>query len=452
MSLTSGLPPHRRLFLGFCLLLIVVIIWVISGELTTSIFKDFNYVNNKPFFATYFETSLFMLYLVGFVFWKPWRRQCLDCFNRPKSLPFSLSDSSDDEEAPDIPPTEPLLSDPLYVPVKFDESDKEDYMETENPDSQVHVRFSNLMEVRHLADCQADEAMLARMSYQATQAAKVSIIESYKWTVTDVAKISFMFCMVWFLANFSYHKAMNDKNPVVMTTASSTSSLFTLLLAGVFPSSPGDKFTLTKLVSVLACIAGVFLVVFSKEPELGDYQLGAAWGMSSSIFYAIYLVMLRRKVDNEDKLDIPMFFGPVAVVSFIKLILVFKHFMSRSKILGWGCFLTSSLIGTLSLSLTIPLTVLVEIYYSDMSYNLLFFIGCAPVVVSFLLVSLLHYYDDWDPVWVAFALLLRIIKHITCCLWRGKWKHRTPEDPEQTERLISLHNLTDTREGEQECC
>lgn len=50
-------------------------------------------------------------------------------------------------------------------------------------------------------------------------------------------------------------------------------------------------------------------MVFSKEPELGDYQLGAAWGMSSSIFYAIYLVMLRRKVDNEDKLDIPMFFG-----------------------------------------------------------------------------------------------------------------------------------------------
>ncbi|PIK52610.1 putative solute carrier family 35 member F5 [Apostichopus japonicus] len=401
------------------------------------------------------------------------------CFHFLFLQPFSLSDSSDDEEAPDIPPTEPLLSDPLYVPVKFDESDKEDYMETENPDSQVHVRFSNLMEVRHLADCQADEAMLARMSYQATQAAKVSIIESYKWTVTDVAKISFMFCMVWFLANFSYHKAMNDKNPVVMTTASSTSSLFTLLLAGVFPSSPGDKFTLTKLVSVLACIAGVFLVVFSKEPELGDYQLGAAWGMSSSIFYAIYLVMLRRKVDNEDKLDIPMFFGFVGLFNFILIwpgifVLHYSSFETfefpswkvwvylvlnglfgtvLSEVLWlWGCFLTSSLIGTLSLSLTIPLTVLVEIYYSDMSYNLLFFIGCAPVVVSFLLVSLLHYYDDWDPVWVAFALLLRIIKHITCCLWRGKWKHRTPEDPEQTERLISLHNLTDTREGEQECC
>lgn len=444
------------------------------------IFNDFAPAKDRPFFATYFETSLFMLYLVGFIFWRPWRRQCLDCFNKPKSLPFSLSESSDDEDAPDIPPTEPLLSDPLYVPVKFEESDKEDFMETELHDSQGHVRFSNLMEVRHLADCQADEAMLARMSYQATQAAKEAIIESYKLTVSDVAKISFMFCMVWFVANFSYHKAMTDENPVMVTTAISTSSLFTLLLGGIFPSTSGDKFTLTKLVSVLACIAGVFLVVFSKDPELGDFQLSIIWGMSSSIFYAIYLVMLRRKVDNEDKLDIPMFFGFVGLFNFILIwpgIFVLHYssyetfefpswkvwvYLVMNGLFGtvlsevlwlWGCFLTSSLIGTLSLSLTIPLTVLVEIFYSDnAAYNLLFFLGSAPVVISFVIVIFLHCYDDWDPVWVGFSLLLRLLRHLTCWLWQGKWKRKTPEDPEQTERLIGMHTLSDSREGEQDCC
>lgn len=38
------------------------------------IFKDENF--NKPFFSTYVKTTMFMLYLLGFIFWKPWRDQC----------------------------------------------------------------------------------------------------------------------------------------------------------------------------------------------------------------------------------------------------------------------------------------------------------------------------------------------------------------------------------------
>lgn len=48
------------------------------------IFKDIGY--DKPFFSTYLKTSMFMLYLLGFLFWRPWRRQCLDCFEKPKTL------------------------------------------------------------------------------------------------------------------------------------------------------------------------------------------------------------------------------------------------------------------------------------------------------------------------------------------------------------------------------
>ena len=31
----------------------------------------------KPLFTTYFKTSLFSIYLVAFVFWRPWHRLCL---------------------------------------------------------------------------------------------------------------------------------------------------------------------------------------------------------------------------------------------------------------------------------------------------------------------------------------------------------------------------------------
>lgn len=37
--------------------------------------------------------------------------------------------------------------------------------------------------------------------------------------------------------------------------------------------------------------------------------LGVVLSLFSALFYAAYLVFLRRKVDNEDKMDIPLFFG-----------------------------------------------------------------------------------------------------------------------------------------------
>ena len=71
-----GQPPVRtqRLVLGLLTLLLVDIIWVASSELTEFIFKSQNF--NKPFFSTYLKTSLFMLYLPGFLLYKPWREQC----------------------------------------------------------------------------------------------------------------------------------------------------------------------------------------------------------------------------------------------------------------------------------------------------------------------------------------------------------------------------------------
>ncbi|KAG7169577.1 Solute carrier family 35 member F5-like 5, partial [Homarus americanus] len=38
------------------------------------IFNDTGF--NKPFFSTYLKTSMFSLYLLGFIFWSPWRHQC----------------------------------------------------------------------------------------------------------------------------------------------------------------------------------------------------------------------------------------------------------------------------------------------------------------------------------------------------------------------------------------
>lgn len=37
--------------------------------------------------------------------------------------------------------------------------------------------------------------------------------------------------------------------------------------------------------------------------------MGVFLALVSGLFYAAYLIFIRRKIDHEDKMDIPLFFG-----------------------------------------------------------------------------------------------------------------------------------------------
>ena len=51
------------------------------------------------------------------------------------------------------------------------------------------------------------------------------------------------------------------------------------------------------------------MVTYSDLAFEGKVPAGVLWALSGAILYAVYLVALRRRVDHEDKLDIPLFFG-----------------------------------------------------------------------------------------------------------------------------------------------
>lgn len=63
-----------------------------------------------------------------------------------------------------------------------------------------------------------------------------------------------------------------------------------------------------------------------------------------------------------------------------------------------GCFLTSSLIATVALSLTIPLSMVADVMFERVHYPGLFYVGSLPVFLSFLSITLLAHYDNCDPV------------------------------------------------------
>lgn len=64
----------QRLGAGVLLLVLVDVLWVASSEFTRYVFTDLEF--DKPYFSTYFKSSLFVTYLLGFIFHRPWRDQC----------------------------------------------------------------------------------------------------------------------------------------------------------------------------------------------------------------------------------------------------------------------------------------------------------------------------------------------------------------------------------------
>jgi len=81
------------------------------------------------------------------------------------------------------------------------------------------------------------------------------------------------------------------------------------MLAACLPSGTSDRFTLTKFIAVVFSIAGVVLVSLSDLKVEQSIPVGAGWALAGSMCYAAYLVLLKRRVDHEDKMSIPMFFG-----------------------------------------------------------------------------------------------------------------------------------------------
>ncbi|ELK31883.1 Solute carrier family 35 member F5 [Myotis davidii] len=215
---SSGFTQRRRMALGIVILLLVDVIWVASSELTS-------FADAEGYFAA--------------------------C-----TTDTTMNSS---------------LSEPLYVPVKFhdlpSEKPENTNIDTEKTPKKSRVRFSNIMEIRQLPSSHALEAKLSRMSYPTVKEQESILKAVGKLTATQVAKISFFFCFVWFLANLSYQEALSDTQVAIVNILSSTSGLFTLILAAVFPSNSGDRFTLSKLLAVILSIGGVVLVNLSGSEK-----------------------------------------------------------------------------------------------------------------------------------------------------------------------------------------
>eukprot|EP00123_Amoebidium_parasiticum_P020475 comp5043_c0_seq1/m.1139 comp5043_c0_seq1/g.1139 ORF comp5043_c0_seq1/g.1139 comp5043_c0_seq1/m.1139 type:complete len:491 (-) comp5043_c0_seq1:10-1482(-) len=427
----KGVARQGRYAFGLLLLLIVVGIWVASSELMKYIFSnDFS----KPFFLTFFNTSMFGLYLLGFAFrqswrdmWPTWpvlRHQFWEFLRPSKREPAAKAGGTKQD-------LHPLLA----------SSDDMDHVASVLDDTSQHTPP---------ADREGHVAHVHTRGGDRTQAqggngeGEVQGEAEGRMNMGEVMGTALGFCLLWFSANYLFNLALTLTKVSSVTILSSTSGFFTLLLQSAMGGKARDKVTILNLTLVAASVLGVALVSVSDAQGGGERTkkghggvethtlVGDCIALTSSFLYGAYLVFLQLKIGSEDRLDMGMFFGFVGLFNVLLLwpfFLVLHWFglepfelpegmtwlyLAVNAVVGtvlsdylwlYSTLLTSPLIATLGLSLTTPLAILVDAFVATISFNAMFVAGTLLVFVAFIGINLTSHtpfvcwlLSLWEPI------------------------------------------------------
>ncbi len=150
----------------------------------------------------------------------------------------------------------------------------------------------------------------------------------------ETVKLSVEFCSLWFAANYFAAGCLEYTTVASATILTSTSSIWTLLfgaLAGV------EQFSIRKLIGVLASLAGIVLISTvdlsgATDENRGSFPhkstrqlaIGDAMAFFSAILYGFYTVLMKKRIGDESRVDVLLFF---ALVGFANILLLWPGFI-----------------------------------------------------------------------------------------------------------------------------
>lgn len=148
-------------------------------------------------------------------------------------------------------------------------------------------------------------------------------------TVRETALLSLEFCLLWFIANYFVSACLAYTSVASSTILTSTSSIWTLVFGALVRV---EKFTFRKLFGVLASLAGIVLISSvdlsgDNDGNRGSFPhksqrqiaIGDAMAFFSAIMYGVYTVVMKKRIGNEDRVNMPLFFGLVGLFNMIFL-------------------------------------------------------------------------------------------------------------------------------------
>ncbi|KAI9729128.1 MAG: hypothetical protein M1828_000213 [Chrysothrix sp. TS-e1954] len=381
----------RRNFLGLLLLLCVIVLWTASGFLQSSVFADDTY--SKPYFVTYINTCFFVLPLVPLylkhVFYKRVFGRGAESGRRQEGPARSGSLTEHD----DITNSSASLLNPQALNDSFTQTtrDSEGLTDLDTP-----------------------------------YGTKNEGIQESSLTPRETFHLSLKFCGLWFLANWFNSTSFEYTSVASSTILVSTSSVFTLLFGAVFRV---EQFTLPKLVGVCSSLAGIVLISLidtTKDrddssrgsfPYKSPSQIAAGDSLAllSALLYGLYATILTKQVGHDEgRVNMQLFFGFIGLVASVVFLpgFVVLHLVGIEKFelpptsrIWWVIFinavisliadicwafavlLTSPLVVTVGLALTIPLSLVGQIFINAQYTGPMYWLGAAVIICSFIWIS-----------------------------------------------------------------
>ena len=94
-----------------------------------------------------------------------------------------------------------------------------------------------------------------------------------------------------------------------------------------------EKFTVKKLIGVLASLAGIALIssidiTGNQDKNRGSFPhkshkeiaVGDILGFTSAVMYRVYTTLMKKRIGDESRVDMPLFFGFVGLFNIMTLL------------------------------------------------------------------------------------------------------------------------------------
>lgn len=340
---------------------LVIVLWVASSFLISLIFEDDSY--RKPFFITYINTAAFTMYL----------------------LPTSKA-----------------------IVTKF--------WNTGRLDIHEELRLEE-------EEVEAGSSLLPKDGHE---------VGEERLSLRETVKLSAEFCILWFSANFVTNASLAYTSVGSQTILSSTSSFFTLFVGALCHVERVNK---VKVAGSLVSFVGILLVTRSDskqskaghvkplpgargEQDLGNEALktliGNVLALAGALLYGVYSTLLKRRVRDESRVNMKIFFG---CVGFFTLVFLWPSLFLLNY-LGWETFewpnttrviivivsnclitfisdfcwanamlLTSPLTVTVGLSVTIPFAMFGDFIFKRKPMTFLYLVGAMLILGAFFIIN-----------------------------------------------------------------
>ena len=256
-------------------------------------------------------------------------------------------------------------------------------------------------------------------------------------TLGETFSLSFKFCLIWFAANYFVAACLQYTTVASSTILTSTSSVFTLIFGAIWRV---ERFTVRKLLGVLASLAGIIVISSldlsgrtNDDEHRGDFPektlkeiaIGDFLAFLSAVMYGLYAVIMKSKIGDESRVNMPVFFGFVGLINVlclwpgffffhytgietfelppnfkVTLVVILNSAGSLVSDMAWAyaVLLTSPIVVTVGLSLTIPLSLIGQIVLDNQTAGPWYWVGACIVVFSFLFVNHEEKKDEEMPV------------------------------------------------------